>query len=648
MTAETSGGTQVESDVVLGIDLGTTNSLVAIHEPHGSHILGDALVPSVVAFAPNGDILVGDEAKELAFAMPDRVVHSVKRLIGRTLHEVRVEARSLPYEVVEGPNDQVRIRIPKSTGHAARDYAPEEVSAFVLRALIDRARAELGDRIGSRPRVVVTVPAYFDEAQRQATKQAAVLAGLDIVRLVGEPTAAALAYGVGIENKTSTRHVLVYDLGGGTFDVTLLKIQDGVFRVLATHGDTQLGGDDFDRILLERMLATIGIDASSPSVTGVSKSMTGLDPRILSTLRRSAEELKKRLSQTDAASVELQVVGTRDSARAVTFTITRAEFEDAIRADVDRTMRSVRAALADGHLTTEAIDDVVLVGGSTRIPLVRESLEREFGKPPHTTIDPDRAVALGAARQAAILTGDDRDTLLLDVVPLSLGLETLGGAFSKLIVRNTTVPCSVTEEFSTQVDHQTGIDLNVYQGERELVADCRHIGSFKLTGIPPMPAGLPRVAVTFTVDQHGLLRVSARELRSAQTASIEIRPTLGLSDDDVRRIVHESIEHANDDVVAREALDLRNKARAIVRGTENALVRGGDGLEPEQAYSIRKALARTKKLVDSEDLGALNAAVDELSSYTMQLADDIIGSAVRKALRAPDISKSPTGVEPRT
>ncbi len=639
MTSDPILSDETNKIVVLGIDLGTTNSLVAIEDECGGRILGDGLLPSVVAFLEDGTIVVGDAAKALEFELPGRVVHSVKRLIGRSMHELRVEARRLPYSLVEGPSDSVRIRIPAARGahpSEARDYAPEEISAFVLRACVDRARAELGAALGETPRVVLTVPAYFDEAQRQATKRAAELAGLEVLRLVGEPTAAALAYGVGLDAGASARHVLVYDLGGGTFDVTLLKIQDGIFRVLATHGDTQLGGDDFDRLLLERLLTATGLDRSA-----------AIAPSVLATLRRSAEAVKLRLSDealgpNEGVTIEVDVAredathGAATRGAATSVTITRNDFEAMIQKPLERTLASVRSTLQDGAIAKDDIDAVVLVGGSTRIPRVRAMLTEEFGRPPFTNIDPDRAIALGAARQAAILSGADTETLLLDVVPLSLGIETLGGAFSKLIVRNTTVPCSITEEFSTQVENQSGIEVNIYQGERELVADCRHIGSFQLSGIPPMPAGLPRVAVTFTVDQHGLLRVSARELRSGMTASVEVRPTLGLSEDDVRRMIRESIEKAGEDVVAREALDLRNKATAIIRGTEEALARGGAGLEPEQAYSLKKALARTKRLLDGNDNKALYSAVEELSSYTMQVADDLIGAAVKKALEAPE------------
>ncbi len=614
---------------LLGIDLGTTHSLAAVQDSTGTRRVlaggdGRVLVPSVVAILEDGAVLVGEEAKALAFRHPERVVHSAKRLIGRSMQEVRIEAARLPYPVVEGPGGGARIRIPldgKDGRPPFRDYSPEEISAFVLREVLRRSREALGlpNDLDLESRCVVTVPAYFDEAQRHATVQAAEIAGIRDLRLVNEPTAASLAYGL---DESAEGRVLVYDLGGGTFDVSLLKIQDGVFRVLATHGDTRLGGDDFDRRILERMLERIREECGAEPRH---------DPLLLSTLRRAAERIKIRLSE--APEAELEIEG--GNSGSFVFRMTREEFESEIEGDLLRSLRAVRATLRDAGIGPAEVDEVLLVGGSTRIPAVRARLEEFFGKPPRTDLDPDLAVALGAAAQAGALAGKAEDLLLLDVIPLSLGIETLGGAFAKLLVRNRTVPCSATEEFSTQVDGQTSVDLNIYQGERELVKDCRKIGTFRLSGLPPMPAGLPRIAVTFTVDEQGLLRVTARELRSGTNAAVEVRPTAGLEEAEVRRLVAESIEHAGEDMAAREAVDLRTKAESVLRGAKAALAEGGEGLAPEQAYALRKALTRLEKLCALENPSTedLREALDRLSGLTGQLADDLIGAAVTKALR---------------
>ncbi len=614
----------------LGIDLGTTHSLAAISDEKGSRVLvppgaDSPLVPSVVALLEDGTFLVGTAAKNLSIVHPERVIHSAKRLIGRTRSEVALEATTLPYRIVEGSGGRALVRIPLAD-HSFRDLSPEEISARILEEVHRRALAALaaeGKNIDdpSLRQIVLTVPAYFDEAQRQATKRAAELAQLEVIRLINEPTAAALAYGLGEREQAN---IAVYDLGGGTFDVSVLRVQEGVFRVLATHGDTQLGGDDFDRLILEAMLSKIEKETGAKPKE---------NPKILSQLRLAAEALKKRLSNEEEAGLEIDVTG----GKVLHFSLDRSRFEEWILPLVERSMRAVRSTLQDAELMPAEVDEALLVGGSTRVPLVSQLLEEEFGKAPLSSIDPDLAVALGAARQGAVLAGKSEDLLLLDVVPLSLGIETLGGAFAKLILRNTPVPCSHTEEFSTQVDKQTGIDFNIYQGERELVQDCRKIGAFKLTGLPALPAGLPRVAVTFTVDEQGLLRVTARELRTGKTASVEVQPSLGLSQDEVRKLVTESIEKAGEDMSAREAIDLRNKAEAVLAGTEAAMKAGGEGLPPEQAYSLKKAISRVKKALgkneQEQDTFALHQALEELSSLTGQLADDLISSAVSMALK---------------
>jgi molecular chaperone DnaK len=596
--------------LVVGIDLGTTNSLAAVMGRKGPVVLrdadGEALIPSVVCFA-EGQVRVGREAKALALRWPTHTVHSIKRLIGRAGAELSDELARLPYRVELAERGLPRVAID------GQRHSPEAISALVLRKVKAVAEASLGQVVRE---AVVTVPAYFDDAQRQATKDAAALAGLDCLRIVNEPTAASLAFGID-GSKDGT--VLVYDFGGGTFDVSILRVQGGVFRVLATHGDTHLGGDDIDNLLVEQLL---------DALRGRGVADAGTDPYVRQALRQAAEGLKIELSTQPTAAVQLDL-GARGS---LDFTLRREQLDTLLAPLVDRTLASCRAALRDAELTASDVDHVLLVGGSTRIPAVRARLQDLMGRAPRADVDPDLAVALGAAVQADILAGGNRTALLLDVIPLSLGLETMGGTMSKLILRNSTVPASKTEEFSTQVDNQTGVEFNIYQGERELVQDCRKLGSFKLSGIPPMPAGLPRIAVTFLVDADGLLTVRAAETRTGKQASIRVVPSFGLSREEVRRMMHESIEHALDDVVARERIDVRNKGLAMVRGTTRALELAD--LPPDQTYSIKKATKRLERALgdDAATTEQVKAAVDELSKLTAQIADDVISSAVQKAL----------------
>jgi molecular chaperone DnaK (HSP70) len=596
------------SRLVVGIDLGTTNSLVAVVGKRGPHVLrdrdGTALIPSIVAWPTAGDPVVGEAAAALALDLPDRTVHSVKRLIGRAGEEVAREAANLPYRVELGERGLARVRIGSSS------LAPEQVSALILREVRARAEAALGEHVDA---AVVTVPAYFDDAQRQATKDAATLAGLDCLRIVNEPTAAALAYGI---DGTRDGTVLVYDLGGGTFDVSILRIADGVFRVLATAGDTHLGGDDFDALLVDRLTAQLDIDPANA------------DPLARQTLRRAAQQLKHELSTADRAEIAVEL-----GDRRVSVAVTRTEFDARIRPLVDRTLALVRRALRDAEVDVDAIDHALLVGGSTRVPLVREALGALLGKAPRSDVDPDMAVALGAAIQADVLAGGNRSLLLLDVVPLSLGIETMGGVVSKLVLRNATIPTKATELFSTQVDGQQKVAINIYQGERERTADCRKLGTFTLENIPPMPAGLPRIAVTFLIDADGVLRVAAREERTGAAAGITVVPSFGLTRDEVRRMMHDSIEHAVEDMSARELVELGNKARAMIRGTRRALELAG--LPGEETYTVRKAVAKVEALSDrGAPANELRAALDDLSKLTAQIADDVIGAAVRRALVA--------------
>ncbi len=604
---------QAPAGLVLGIDLGTTNSLAAVMTADGPRVLrdaqGEALIPSVVTYLEGGGHVVGREARALTLELPARTVSSVKRLIGRAGDEVDDEARHLAYPVRQGERGLARIVIDD------REISPEEVSALVLQKVRAVAEAALDQPIRG---AVITVPAYFDDAQRQATKDAAALAGIECLRIVNEPTAAALGYGLGGRHEGT---VMVYDLGGGTFDVTVLKIQNCVFQVLATAGDTHLGGDDFDRLLVERILDVLRQNDADADT---------LSPYVRQAVHRSAEQLKMRLSTEDSAALQLDL----GDGRQTELVVTRAEFEAAIAPLVDKTLQSCRRAMADAGLEFSQLDDVVLVGGSTRVPMVRAALAELTDKQPHTEIDPDQAVAFGAAVQADVLSGGSKAVLLLDVIPLSLGIETMGGVVSKLILRNSTIPTAVTEEFSTQVDNQTGVDINIYQGEREKVEDCRKLGAFKLTGIPPAPAGLPRVAVTFMVDADGVLRVNATEQRSGAAASISVLPSFGLTRDEVRRMMHESIEHAGEDMAAREAAELRNKATAMVRGTRKALELSD--LPPDQTYSVKRAVRATQKALDDGDDDALRQHVDTLSKLTAQIADDVVSSAVTKSLLGPE------------
>jgi Fe-S protein assembly chaperone HscA len=602
---------------VVGIDLGTTNSLVAFVENGHPVVIrdksGDGLVPSVVTAAGDGTIYVGREAQRRLLTEPERTVYSVKRFMGKGLDDVRHEAELLPFKVssAAGADGSGVVRI----GLGDREFTPPEISAFILRELKHRAEAYFaaqGDIDPDVDRAVITVPAYFNDAQRTATRDAGKIAGLEVLRIINEPTAASLAYGL---DKRHTGVIAVYDFGGGTFDISILRVEDGVFQVLATNGDTHLGGDDIDLLLMQRVLAETGGSHSHEMIQHV---------------RRDVIQAKWDLSERDEASLNGKP-------------ITRAEFDALIRPIIDRTLEPCRQALADAGLQPSDVDEVVLVGGSTRIPLVHRLVGELFGKTPHSELNPDEVVALGAAVQADILITGNREMLLLDVTPLSLGIETMGGVTSKIIMRNSTIPATGGEMFTTAVDNQTAVDIHVLQGERELVADNRSLARFKLRGIPPMPAGMPRVQVTFQIDANGILSVTAREMRTDIEQKIDVKPSYGLTDEEVERMLLDSFENAEADFAARLLIEAKNEAESVVMATEKSLRApefaeiARNDLAPGEQKRIEQALAGLKHVLTSADRDAIAQWTHVLNDATKHLAELMMNRSVQAALSGKNV-----------
>ncbi len=613
-------------DGILGIDLGTTNSLVALWREGRPEILRpadgngqplqDARIPSVVHYPANETPIVGRNARARGIEDPERTIFSVKRFMGRGLADCTDDLASTPFAATENENGLIRFSIDE------RGETPQEISARILHHVWENAGVALG-MLAPR-RAVITVPAYFDDSQRQATRDAARIAGLEAVRILNEPTAASLAYGLDSKNHGT---VAVYDLGGGTFDVSILSIEDGVFRVLSTSGDTHLGGDDFDRALVETALdelrERIGLEAAR-------------EPAFLQTVRLAAERCKIELSRVPEA--DLHVV---DVARGLNWrrTITRADFGDLISPWIERTFDACRRALADAKLTPADIEDVVLVGGSTRVPVVRERVTEFFGREPHAGLNPDEVVALGAAVQGHVLAGGTRDVLLMDVTPLSLGIETMGGAVSKVILRNSPVPAQATDGFTTYADNQTGIDFHIVQGERELAKDCRSLGRFKLSGIPPMPAGLARIAVRFLLDADGILTVTAKEDSTGAESTIEVNPMHGLADDEVEGMLLESFAHAKEDFDQSRLANLKVELGTMLKACRTHLPSVVDELDPEARLDLEEAVAAAEAARTGDELAAAQKARDELERASLPLAAILMDSVAKRALAGKNLDE---------
>jgi len=598
---------------VIGIDLGTTNSCVAVMEGGKPKVIenseGARTTPSVVAFTKDGERLIGQPAKRQAVTNPDNTIFAVKRLIGRRYDDpiTKKDTELVPYKIVKGSNGDAWVQA------GGKDYSPSQISAFTLQKMKETAEAYLGETV---TQAVITVPAYFNDAQRQATKDAGQIAGLEVLRIINEPTAAALAYGL---DKNDGKTIAVYDLGGGTFDVSILEIGDGVFEVKSTNGDTFLGGEDFDakivEFLAEKFMAKENIDLRK-------------DRLALQRLKEAAEKAKIELSSAASTEINQPFITARMEGGATTplhlvETITRADLEKLVDDLVKRTLEPCKKALKDAGIDAKAIDDVVLVGGQTRMPRVREVVKEFFGREPHTGVNPDEVVAMGAAIQAGVLQGDVKDVLLLDVTPLSLGIETLGGVFTRMIDRNTTIPTKKSQVFSTADDNQSAVTIRVFQGEREMAGDNKMLGQFDLVGIPPAPRGVPQIEVTFDIDANGIVNVSAKDKGTGKEQQIRIQASGGLSDSDIDNMVKEAEQFADEDKKRKEAVEARNQADSLIHSTEKQLAEHGDKVSAEVKSEIETALAEAKTAVESDDAEQMTQKSQALAQAAMKLGQAI-------------------------
>ena len=598
---------------VIGIDLGTTNSCVSVMESGKPKVIENAegarTTPSIVAFAKDGERLIGQPAKRQAVTNPDNTIFAVKRLIGRRFEDpiTKKDTELVPYSIAKGPNGDAWVKA------GGEDYSPAQISAFILQKMKETAESYLGETV---TQAVITVPAYFNDAQRQATKDAGKIAGLDVLRIINEPTAAALAYGL---EKQDGKTIAVYDLGGGTFDISILEIGDGVFEVKSTNGDTFLGGEDFDNKIVEFLADAF-------------KKKEGLDLKTdklaLQRLKEAGEKAKIELSSSATTEINLPFITARMEGGTTTplhlvETLTRADLEKLVESLITRTLEPCKKALADAGLTADKIDEVVLVGGMTRMPRVREVVKNFFGKEPHTGVNPDEVVAMGAAIQAGVLQGDVKDVLLLDVTPLSLGIETLGGVFTRMIDRNTTIPTKKSQTYSTADDNQGAVTIRVFQGEREMAADNKLLGQFDLVGIPPAPRGVPQIEVTFDIDANGIVNVSAKDKGTGKEQQIKIQASGGLSDADIDQMVKDAEQFADEDKRRRAAAEAKNNAESLIHSTERQLADNGDKIDAGLKGEIEAAVAEAKTAVEGGDVDAMTEKTNALTQVAMKMGQAI-------------------------